>query len=146
MQDRVRVGTDEIVFRVTSAQSDGQLVAAEVAMPPGDGPPALHRHDDFEVYRVERVELTLYVEDEAGDIGRITAGAGAVVAIPGGRAHTVRNESGEAAGAFVIFAPGAAMEAFVREAGTLAEHGPPRPEDVMALAARHGTEMAGAPG
>jgi len=43
--DPVLVGGDEITFRVTSAESDGALVAFAVRMPAGGGPPVLHRHD-----------------------------------------------------------------------------------------------------
>ncbi len=56
------------------------------------------------------------------------------VAIPGGREHTIRNESAAEARAFVVFAPGAPMERFARAAaaGTA---------DVIALAAAHGIEI-----
>lgn len=50
-----------------------------------------------------------------------------LVPIPAGRAHTVRNESGEDAVAYVIFAPGAEMERFARAAGELAAVGAPDP-------------------
>ena len=57
-----------------------------------------------------------------------------MVHIPGGVAHTVRNESGAEAEAFVVFTPGTEMEAFVRAVAR-------DPGDVPALAARHGIEM-----
>ena len=66
-----------------------------------------------------------------------------MVHIPGGRAHTVRNESGADALAHVVFSPGAEMEQFVRSASALAAGGEPGFEDVLALAERHGIEMAG---
>ncbi|HEY8583438.1 MAG TPA: hypothetical protein VIL49_10845, partial [Capillimicrobium sp.] len=50
--ERFRVGADEIRLRVTSAASEGELLAAEVTMPAGGGPPLLHRHASAEVYRV----------------------------------------------------------------------------------------------
>ena len=131
--DTLSVGTDELTFRVTSAESDGALLAVEVRLPAGGGPPALHRHAAAEIYRVERGELTIYLEDD-----RITAGPGAVVNIPAGRAHTVRNESAAEAHAYVVFAPGTEIERFMRAAGALAA---PGPAEVMALAGRHGIEM-----
>jgi mannose-6-phosphate isomerase-like protein (cupin superfamily) len=131
--DILSVGTDELTFRVTSEESDGALLAVEVRLPAGGGPPALHRHAAAEIYRVERGELAIYVEDD-----RIAAGPGAVVSIPGGRAHTVRNETEADAHAYVVFAPGAEIERFMRAAGALAE---PAPAEVMALAERHGIEM-----
>ena len=129
----MRVGTDEITIHVSSAQSDGALLVAEVAMAAGGGPPHAHRHDAAEVYRVDAGELAIYVEDDAGTLHRRLTRAGEVAHIAGGRAHTIRNESAAPARAFVVFSPGAAMEAFVREAATAR-----RPEDVLAAAQRHG--------
>jgi oxalate decarboxylase/phosphoglucose isomerase-like protein (cupin superfamily) len=129
----MKVGTDELQFRVTSADSDGALVAFEIRMPPGGGPPGLHRHDPAELYRVEHGEFAFYIAGEDGQVERSPAGPGQVVAIPGGREHTVRNESSADAQAFVVLAPGAEFERFVRAAVTS--------DDVPALAAEHGIEM-----
>jgi quercetin dioxygenase-like cupin family protein len=78
---------------------------------------------------VDRGELALYLGDE-----RIRATQGAVVHIPGGVAHTVRNETGADAQAFVVFTPGTEMERFVRAVAA-------SPGDVAALAEEHGIEM-----
>jgi oxalate decarboxylase/phosphoglucose isomerase-like protein (cupin superfamily) len=139
--DRLTVGSDELVIRVASDATGGALFAIEVEMAPGGGPPMLHRHEAVEIYRVQRGELTLYVEDDAGEIACLVAGAGSVVAIPGGREHTIRNESEDEALAYVVFSPGGAMERFTRAADELATAGSPRPADVLALAERHGIEM-----
>jgi quercetin dioxygenase-like cupin family protein len=130
-KDKLLVGSDEVRLRVTSAA----LLVMEVRMPPGGGPPALHRHDPDEIYRVERGTLTLYLEPD-GVLERRTAGPGDVVHIPGGVPHTVRNESDEEASAYVVFSPGAPMERFIRAAAALEPGG-----DVLALAARHGVEL-----
>jgi mannose-6-phosphate isomerase-like protein (cupin superfamily) len=136
--ERLQVGGDEVAFRVTSEESEDALLAIEVRMGPGGGPPALHRHAPAELYRVERGALTLYVADEAGRIQRRIAGPGEVVAIPGGREHTIRNESCEEAHALAVFAPAGLIEDFIRAAATLAEADM---EAAQALAARHGIEM-----
>jgi mannose-6-phosphate isomerase-like protein (cupin superfamily) len=138
MNDSIVVGEDEVTFRLTSDQSDGAMIALEVRIPAGGGPPMLHRHEPFELYRVERGELAFYVEGDRQTVNRTVAEAGSVVAIPGGREHTVRNESSEESAAFVIFSPGDEMERFVRAAGDLGE---PGIEDVLALAAAHGVEL-----
>lgn len=130
-KDKLLVGSDEVHLQVTS----GAVLAMEVRMPPGGGPPALHRHDPDEVYRVERGTLTLYLERD-GVLERRAAGPGDVVHIPGGVPHTVRNESGAEAAAYVVFAPGAPMERFIRAAAALEPGG-----DVLALAARYGVEI-----
>ena len=59
---------DELRVRVTSADSDGALLAFEIRMPPGGGPPGLHRHAAAELYRVERGEFAFYVADGDGQV------------------------------------------------------------------------------
>ena len=130
MDDTITVGIDELQFKVTSEA----LLAVEVQMPPGGGPSGLHRHASDELYRGERGEFTIYLEDE-----RISLGPGDVVHIPGGSAHTVRNETDAEALAYVVDSPGAEMEAFVRAAAELQT---PDPAAVVALAQRHGIEFA----
>jgi oxalate decarboxylase/phosphoglucose isomerase-like protein (cupin superfamily) len=125
------------------AATGGALLAAEVEIPAGGGPPLMHRHDPEEVYRLEHGELAVYVENEGGRIERVVAQAGDVVHIPGGRAHTIRNESGAEVRAYVVFTPGTQIEHFMRAAGALAAGGPPSMDDVLTLATRHGIEMTG---
>ncbi len=143
--ERLRVGADEISLLVTSEDSGGALLVAEVRLPAGGGPPGLHRHDPEEVYRLEHGELTIYLEDEHGDVHRIGLTPGDTVHIPGGRSHTVRNESGAEAMAFVVFAPATGIERFLRAAAMLAAAGPPAPEDVLGVAGAHGIEFTGPP-
>jgi hypothetical protein len=101
----------------------------------------LHRHDPYELYRVERGELAFYLEDEHGAVRRSVAGPGAVVSIRGGQEHTVRNESGADAEAFVVFSPGGQMERFARGAIALETAGEPGVEEILALACAHGIEI-----
>ena len=138
----MRVGSDEVRVRVSSGETGGAMLAIEVHMGPGGGPPGLHRHAPEEVYRVDRGQLTVHLEDRRGEVQRIVADPGTVVHIPGGRMHTVRNESCEDASAYVVFTPGNEMERFLNAASRLAGAGPPEMADVLALARRHGIEMA----
>jgi oxalate decarboxylase/phosphoglucose isomerase-like protein (cupin superfamily) len=137
----VRVGTDQITIRVSALETGGALLAAEVRMPAGGGPPLLHRHAAAEVYRVEDGELAIYLEEDAGAVRRLVTRAGDVVHIPAGQAHTVRNESAAGAGAYVVFTPGADMERFVHAAASLGDA--PTPDAVAAVAGRHGVTFAG---
>jgi oxalate decarboxylase/phosphoglucose isomerase-like protein (cupin superfamily) len=136
--ERLQLGGDEVAFRVTSEESGDAFVAIDVRMGSGGGPRMLHRHAPAELYRVEHGELALYVADEHGEIVRTVAGAGQVVAIPGGREHTIRNESSEEARALAVFTPGAPMERFIRAAAALRE---PDMGAVLALAADYGIDM-----
>ena len=85
--ERISVGGDEITFRVTSDATQGTLLAVDVAMPAGGGPPALHRHDPEEIYRLHHGELAVYLEDDDGEVQRHLATPGMTVHIPGGRAQ-----------------------------------------------------------
>jgi len=113
----------------------------ELRMPPGGGPPMLHRHEPFELYRVRVGELAVYLEGKDGAVTRTVAGPGAVVAIGAGLEHTVRNESDEEVEAVVVFSPGEPMERLARAAGDLGRAGAPAEDEVVAVARAHGTEI-----
>ena len=141
--ERLRLGGDEITVLATCAQTDGALFAVGMRMPPGGGPPVMHRHDPGEVYHVLEGEFTFYVGDPAGPVQRTVATAGDVVPLAGGTPHTVRNESAADAVAFVVHAPGAPMENFCRAVTALAAEGDPGMAAVLAIAARHGIALLG---
>jgi oxalate decarboxylase/phosphoglucose isomerase-like protein (cupin superfamily) len=134
--NRLSVGADELEVRAASDDTDGAIVAADVRIAPGGGPPMLHRHAAAEIYRVLSGELAVYVEDAEGRVQRVAAGAGAVIPIAGDRRHTVRNESAADVLAYVVFAPGAEIEAFMRAAAAAAS-----PGEIAALAASHGIAL-----
>ena len=140
-RDEATVGGDRIIFKLTSEQSDGDVAVFDVRIPAGGGPPMLHRHDPFELYRVRRGELAVYLEGDDGAVRRTVAGPGTLVPIGGGLEHTVRNESEEEAHAVVVFSPGEPMERFARAAGDLGRGGTPGQDEVLALAEAHGIRI-----
>jgi mannose-6-phosphate isomerase-like protein (cupin superfamily) len=144
----LRLGADDVVVLMTSAQSGGDLFAIEITMPPGGGAPVMHRHEPSEIYFVQRGEFTIYTGELLPDGGwtaaqRVTAAAGDVVPLAGNTPHTIRNESDTDAVAFVVHAPGTGFEGFVRAAAALAAHGEPSMEEVLEVAARNGVELLG---
>ncbi|HVH25020.1 MAG TPA: cupin domain-containing protein [Pseudonocardia sp.] len=141
--ERWRLGTDEIVVLATGEQTGGTIFAVEIRMPPGGGPPVMHRHDPGEIYHVLDGEFTFYVGDPSGSVHRVTAGPGDVVPLAGGTPHNIRNETAADAVAFVVHSPAAVMEGFSRAAAALAAAGPPDMAQVLALAERHGVELLG---
>ena len=141
--ERLRLGGDEFTVLATCAQTGGALFAVGMRMPPGGGPPVMHRHDPGEVYHVLEGEFAFYTGDPAGPVTRTVGRAGDVVPLAGGTPHTIRNESDVDAVAFVVHAPGAPMEGFCRAAVALAEGGDPSMAAALELAARHGIEMLG---
>jgi mannose-6-phosphate isomerase-like protein (cupin superfamily) len=136
-QRTIRVGSDLLDVVVSGEESSGAAFAARVTIPAGGGPPMLHRHDSFELYRIDEGELCFYRAGDGEQVERTVAATGELVAIPGGQEHTIRNESQREAHALVVFAPGTDMEPFFRAAAALDE---PAPEAVMALAAEHGIQ------
>jgi quercetin dioxygenase-like cupin family protein len=139
--DVIRLGTDEVVVLATGAQTGGDQFAVEVRMPPGGGPPVLHRHAPSEVYHMLRGEFTFYLGESGGPVRRVAAPAGAVVPLAGGTPHAVRNESDAEAAAFVVHAPGAVMEGFTRAAAALAADADMAA--VLEVAAAHGVDLLG---
>jgi mannose-6-phosphate isomerase-like protein (cupin superfamily) len=140
--DLIRTGLDEITVLATSAQTGGALFAIQIRMPPGGGPPVMHRHDPGEVYYVQSGEFTFYIGGaDDPDRRRVTAGAGDVVPLAGRTPHTIRNESSEDAVAFVVHAPGAPMERFLRAVAAL--DGQPTMDEVLVVAERNGIELLG---
>jgi mannose-6-phosphate isomerase-like protein (cupin superfamily) len=141
--EQLRVGGDEFTVLTTCAQTDGALFAGIIRMPPGGGPPVMHRHAPGELYHVLQGEFAFYVGDPGGPVRRVLARAGEVMPLAGGTPHTVRNESDAAAEAFVVHAPGGAMEGFSRAATALAAEGPADMAAVLAVAQEHGIELLG---
>jgi mannose-6-phosphate isomerase-like protein (cupin superfamily) len=137
------LGTDELVVLSSCAQTGGALFAVLLRMPPGGGPPVMHRHAPGEVYHVLEGEFAFYVGRPDGTIERVPVGAGQVMPLAGGTPHTIRNESQAEAVAFVVHAPGAAMEGFSRAAAALAAEGEASMDAVLAIAAEHGVELLG---
>jgi quercetin dioxygenase-like cupin family protein len=140
--ERIRLGTDDLIVRATSAQTGDAIFAVEITMQPGGGPPVMHRHDPGEIYHVMRGEFTFYV-GEGEEVRRFTAGAGDVVPLACGVPHAIRNESESEAVALSVHAPGPPMENFTRAAAALAIDGEPDIGEVLKLAEEHGIEMLG---
>jgi mannose-6-phosphate isomerase-like protein (cupin superfamily) len=141
--ERLRLGTDEVTILASSAQTGGALFAVQMRMPPGGGPPMMHRHDPGEVYFVLEGEFAFYAATSDGAVRRTTATAGEVVPLAGGTPHTVRNESDCDAVAFVVHAPGAPHDGLVRAAAALAARGDTSMDAALKIATEFGIEMLG---
>lgn len=139
--ERLTLGGDELTVLATAEQTSGAMFAVEIRMPPGGGPPVMHRHAPAELYRLLEGELTFYLERTPGTVDRVVARAGEAVPLPADLPHTIRNESSSVAVAISIHSPGEAMERFAR-AGALLDAGATM-EDALALAAEHGVEILG---
>jgi len=130
-------------FKVTGAETRGQLALAEVHAPRGAGSPVhTHRHEDEAWYILEG-ELTFWLGEEA----RVAA-AGDFVFGPRGVRHRFRVDSEEAR--FLILVTPAGFEDFTRACGWPATAGtfpppdlpPHREDELVAAARRHGIDIA----
>jgi mannose-6-phosphate isomerase-like protein (cupin superfamily) len=139
----LQVGTERATVLATTQETNGDLFAVELQMPPGGGPPVMHRHAPSEIYRVLSGEFTFYITGYDGITTRRVARAGETVTMAGNTPHTVRNESLEDAVALQVHAPGGPMEGFTRSAAEMAASHTPTIEEVLALAQRNGIELLG---
>src|SRR5262249_51577629 len=111
---------ERITFRATAAETNGELVAIDLELPPGGrvpGPLHLHPHQE------ERFEV---VEGTMGFRLRrehVVAGPGEVVVVPAGVPHDFANEGETAALVRVEIRPALKMEQLFETAVMLAERG-----------------------
>lgn len=111
---------ERITFRATSAQTNGELVAIDLELPPGGrvpGPPHLH---PVQTERFEVIEgrMRFKVRRE-----RIVAGPGEVVTVEPGVPHDFANAAGETALVRVEVRPALKMEQLFETAVALAQQG-----------------------
>jgi mannose-6-phosphate isomerase-like protein (cupin superfamily) len=126
-----------MVFKATSATTDGRFSLMERHLPPGGRMPPAHRHVDcVEAFFVLFGEVTFVLD------GRLqTRGAGSFVLVAHGGSHTFGNRGPEPASLLVLHTP--AMDAYFAELELLwSRREAPSSEEELALMARHGMEPA----
>jgi quercetin dioxygenase-like cupin family protein len=111
---------ERITFRSTAAETNGELVAIDLELPPGARVPGgLHIHPLQE----ERFEAVRGVMRFRMRRRRITAGPGEVVVVPPGMPHDFANAGDETALVRVEIRPALKMEQLFETAVALAEQG-----------------------
>ena len=137
---------DLLVFKATSAQTDGAFILLEQTSQRGKMTP-LHRHpNEDETFIVLDGELILNI-DGTNHPGR----AGSVISVPRGSPHAFVVTADIFKG-LILFTPGnEPCEAWLRAAGDpapayeLPEPGPPDIARLTAAADKHGVEILGPP-
>jgi quercetin dioxygenase-like cupin family protein len=111
---------ERITFRMTSAETAGELVAIDLELPPGGRVPGgLHVHP-LQEERFEVVRGTMRFRLRRR---RVVAGPGDVVLVPAGRPHDFANVGDEDALVRVEIRPALKMEQLFETAVGLAESG-----------------------
>jgi mannose-6-phosphate isomerase-like protein (cupin superfamily) len=123
------VVTDVTTIKASGGDTSGKLLVLQVSVPPGGGPPVLHRHEYSEVFLFEEGEFEVSTVDENYVPNSIKVGAGDTVSIPSMVWHNFKNV-GEVAGKFTVVHSPAVMEDFMREIGRQIEDPdhPPTPD------------------
>jgi quercetin dioxygenase-like cupin family protein len=138
------VSGERIVFRQTSADTAGELVAIDLALPPGGHVPGMHIHPNQE----ERFEVTAGKMKFRYGLKTIVAGPGEVVAVPAGKMHSFANAGDEPSQCRVEIRPALKMEQMFETTARLAQEGRtnrkgmPRPLDLALFVEEFKDEVA----
>ena len=127
--DHWLVVTDVTTKKASGEGTSDKLLVLEVTVPPGGGPPVLHRHEYSEVFLFQEGEFEITTTDGDQAPSAVRVAAGDTVAIPSMAWHNFKNV-GSTPGTFVAVHSPAVMENFVREIGRRIEdlQNPPEPE------------------
>jgi mannose-6-phosphate isomerase-like protein (cupin superfamily) len=123
------VVTDVTTIKTSGQDTSGKLLVIEVTVPPGGGPPVLHRHEYSEVFLFQEGAFEVSTVDEDYTPSTFRVGAEDSVAIPSMVWHNFKNV-GEVQGRITVVHSPAVMEDFMREIGRQIDdpHNPPEPE------------------
>lgn len=129
--ESVTIGANEVLFKVVDGDGCSGFSLIEQTVAPGTPGPVLHRHDFDEAFWVLEGELTIDLGDRTENLG-----AGGFAFIPGGDAHSFRNETDQTVRMLLLCSP-AGFEAYFRDLAELVARGPD-PRSMGELAARYG--------
>ena len=76
------VGGDVTTIKASSRDTSGDLLVLDVTVPPGGGPPVLHRHGYSEVFLFQEGEFEVSMADGDHALSTVRVAAGDTVAIP----------------------------------------------------------------
>ena len=126
--EHLLVVTDVVTIKASGQHTSGNLLVMEVIVPPGGGPPALHRHTSSEIFYLLEGEFEVSTVDTNNALSTAKVAAGDTLSIPSMVWHNFKNV-GAAPGKFLAIHSPAGMEAFAREIGRPidAPHNPPQP-------------------
>jgi quercetin dioxygenase-like cupin family protein len=111
---------ERITFRITAAETNGELVAVDLELPPGGRVPGFRHIHPLQEERFEVVSGTMRFRMRRR---RILAGPGELVVVPPGVPHDFANPGDEPALVRVEIRPALKMEQLFETTVTLAEQG-----------------------
>lgn len=109
------LGADIVTIKAPGKATGGKLLVLEVTVPPGGGPPMLHRHEYTEMFYVLSGEFI--VNTLMNGSGKMhTLHEGDTIAIPSMAWHTFKN-AGKTPGKLLVVHNSAVMEGLLDELG-----------------------------
>jgi mannose-6-phosphate isomerase-like protein (cupin superfamily) len=117
-----------ITVKASAQHTSGNLLVIEVNVPPGGGPPTLHRHQYSETFLFQEGEFELSTLDVDGASSTVRVKPGDTLSIPSMAWHNFKN-AGVTPGRFIAVHSPAVMEYFMREIGQPIDDpkNPPKP-------------------
>jgi mannose-6-phosphate isomerase-like protein (cupin superfamily) len=110
------VGNDVVTLKAAGQETSGNLLVMEVVVPPGGGPPSLHRHQYSEVFSILEGEFEISTLDLNQVLVVKKIKSGDTVAIGSMVWHNFKNV-GDRSGKFTVIHSSTVMENFVLELG-----------------------------
>ncbi|GIH04644.1 hypothetical protein Rhe02_27110 [Rhizocola hellebori] len=137
--ERLQVGPSQLLIRLRSEDTGGELSIVEFDLPAGamGAMPHIH-HGHTEDFVIMAGEVTFDVLAE-GQLGAAVIGVGGTVSVPPGVAHGFRNDSAGPAKVIGLFRPGG-YERYFRDVHEMVMAGhTPTAEDLADLRGRYNT-------
>ena len=133
-QGRVlRAFGDELVFKLTAAETGGSLTMWENISPPGGGPPPHFHQDEDELFIVQEGQMRFFIGGKWQD-----AGPGSIIFAPRDSVHTFRNVGSTPSRMLTLAQPSGFETFFARCAQEFAQPGGPDMDRIAAISAEHG--------
>ncbi|MEP6495541.1 MAG: cupin domain-containing protein [bacterium] len=131
---------EEMLVKVSPADSEGQLAAFHLVAPPMSGPPRhVHTREDEWFYVLDG-ELVFELDGEC-----VSVSAGGSVWLRCGVVHAYQNFTDRDARLLIVTTPGAFHDFFVELSAAASPQGAPTPEVFAALDAKYGITTLGPP-
>jgi quercetin dioxygenase-like cupin family protein len=131
----VKAFGNEILFKLTRAETGGPLVLGLAMVPPGGGPPP-HREPGDEIFIIVEGRYEYVLDGERTEVG-----PGGVVFVPRGCAHSFKNIGDTPGRHWTINLSGDFDQLFERSAAVFAAPGPPDRARLLEIAREYGAEF-----
>jgi quercetin dioxygenase-like cupin family protein len=126
---------NEILFKLTRAQTAGPLTLGLAMVPPGGGPPP-HREPGDEIFIIVDGRYEFTIDEERNEVG-----PGGVAFVPAGCTHSFKNIGDTLGRHWTFNLSGDFDQMFAKSAEVFAQPGPPDRARLLEIAREYGAEF-----